>query len=305
MQNIMELITIGVKKELSSVLRPLEERLEEQEKVNTDMARQFNTLKAEFEALKDRQEFPPLPEHRGQGCDGGGPSDTPKHETARRPIMVCLEADEGEIKQMCADARRVIGLTPIEPRMLEIQMRSYGARDKQEAMLMEVKSFLKCEMKVEPSKIDKLDIVRVFHPAKDDWNVLYIELGNEYQVDSLFSYTRVMEKKDHRVIRWIPRRMYQRFSALQSVAYNMRKNEGVKTRVKIGEIDFELSIREQGSSFWRKCQLPDNLPKIEANLFSRFQNIVSPPAGRPGRAAILNQERDNAHNSSVIAEETI
>ena len=72
---------------------------------------------------------------------------------------------------MCADARRVIGLTPIDQRMLELQMQSFGARDKEEAMLMEVKSFLKCEMKVKPSEIEKLDIVRIFHPARENWKL--------------------------------------------------------------------------------------------------------------------------------------
>ena len=51
-----------------------------------------------------------------------------------------------EIRDICGAARKVIGLTPIEPRMLEIQMRSYGAKTKEEAMLMEVKNYLKCEM---------------------------------------------------------------------------------------------------------------------------------------------------------------
>ena len=84
--------------------------------------------------------------------------------------------------------------------------------------------------------------------------------------------------------RWIPRRMYERFSALQNVAYHMRKNDNVKTRVKIGQSDLELSIREQGSSFWRKCQLPDHLPEISENLFSSSRTgSVSPLPGRPGR----------------------
>ena len=85
-------------------------------------------------------------------------------------------------------------------------------------------------MKIKPSEIDKFDIVRIFHPLRDNWNVLYVELENECQVDKLFSYTREMT-------RGIPRKMYQRFSALQTVAYNMRKKDGVKTRVKIGHCD--------------------------------------------------------------------
>ena len=53
-------------------------------------------------------------------------------------------------------------------------MRSYGAKDLEEAMLMEVKSYLKCEMKIKPWQIERLNIVRIFPPAKEEWNVLYV-----------------------------------------------------------------------------------------------------------------------------------
>ena len=110
-------------------------------------------------------------------------------------------------RKICSNARKVIGLTPIEPRMLEIQMKSYGAKDKEDAMLMEVKNYLKCEMQVKPSVIEQLDIVKVFHPARDDWNTLYVELGHELEVDLLYTYTKNIMKKDHRVFPYIPKEM--------------------------------------------------------------------------------------------------
>ena len=181
---------------------------------------------------------------------------------------------------MCASARRVVGFTPIEPRMLELQMQSYGAKDMEEAKIMEIKSYLKCEMKMKPSDIEKLEIVKVFHPAKENWNVLYVEFSSEYQVDRLFSYTRNMVKQDHRVVRWYPRQMYERYSAVESIAYNIRKNLKHKTRVKIGLDDIELSTREAGSSVWRRQALPDSLPKFETAEF-RPALPSSPPPGRP------------------------
>ena len=66
------------------------------------------------------------------------------------------------------------GLTPFEPRMLKMQMENYGAKDLEEAKMMEIKSYLKCEMKMLPSDIDKLNITSIFPPAKQDWNVLYV-----------------------------------------------------------------------------------------------------------------------------------
>ena len=103
------------------------------------------------------------------------------------------------VRDICAAGRKVIGLTPIEPIMLELQKRTT-----EEAIVMDVRSYLKCEMKILPSVIEELDIVRVFAPAKENWNVLYVELGSEFQADSIFSYTKVM-KGDNRVVRWFPK----------------------------------------------------------------------------------------------------
>ena len=50
------------------------------------MARQFNTIMEELEALKkvvNRQEFPCLPEHSEQGGASSGPSVTPRLEVSR------------------------------------------------------------------------------------------------------------------------------------------------------------------------------------------------------------------------------
>ena len=63
------------------------------------------------------------------------------------------KGDEKKLREICARSRRTIGLTPVEPFMLEIQKRSYGAKTEEEAMVMEVKNYLKCEMKVRPSVI--------------------------------------------------------------------------------------------------------------------------------------------------------
>ena len=81
-------------------------------------------------------------------------------------------------------------------------------------------------MKVLPSEIEKLDIVRIFPPSgQDDWNILYVEFGSEFQVDKVFQHTKYMKKQDHRVIHWFPREMKERRNsdkhfAIEEVASN-------------------------------------------------------------------------------------
>ena len=106
-----------------------------------NMATQMITMKEEMEALRqvvNRQEFPSLSDHSDLSGNASGSSES----TALGTSWQGATADKGVVN-MCADARRVIALTPIDQRMLELQMQSFGARDKEEAMLMEVKSFLK------------------------------------------------------------------------------------------------------------------------------------------------------------------
>ena len=240
MAHILSFLKMGVEKEVKSAIQETEQRLEEQEKINEELANQLKTVIKDMEVLRavvrDQQAFPALSEPGGQGMhqsqagsgfmwgrsssrDGGRV--TWGTESRRQ------EADNDDnirVEEMCSAGRRVVGFSPIEPRMLELQIQSFGARNQEEAMLMEIKSYLKCEMKVRPSDIDKLDIVRIFHPAKENWNVLYVEFGNEYQVDKLFSYTRGMVKQDHRLVRWFPKQMYDRYRAVESVAYEIRKS---------------------------------------------------------------------------------
>ena len=46
--------------------------------------------------------------------------------------------------------------------------------------------------------------------------------------------------------RWFPKQMYERYRAVEYVAFEIRKNLKHITRVKIGESDIEQSTRETG-----------------------------------------------------------
>ena len=294
-------------------------------------AREKVELLSHFEALKAEvktcSEFPALTPssggtladrvngvvHRDEGgvheralghIDGGG-----------RGVRVESEAVTGSdensrILDICSRARRIVGFTPIEPRMIEIQKEAYGAKDTEEAMLMEIKSYLKCEMKVKPTDIERIDFVRIFPPAKTDWDTLYVEFGTETEVDRLFTHTRVIQKSDHRLVRWIPKELYERFRALDSISYTMRENmkaQGVKlrTRIKVGRLDLEFSLKSP-NSVWRSEPLPDGLPQIDLEATRRSSLSSSPPPGRPNRSSTTssNQVRKRPFSGSD-EEETV
>ena len=165
-------------------------------------------------------------------------------------------------------------------------MNSYGAENLDQAMHMEVKSYLKCEMKMYPSDIQKLDIVRVF-PAHsgDTCDILYVEFGSEYQVDKVFQHTRYMAKRDHRVLHWFPSQMRERKAAIEKLAYDIReagRATKVRTRVKVGRDDLELCTKLPGGK-WKRELLPPDLPPIDFLYSPGPAQTSSPPPGRPGR----------------------
>ena len=108
------------------------------------MERQVNFLVKEIKTLKEAavnnqqsNVFPALPVPQGQ-------ISTRLEDISRRNrVTGGLEADSrstedfnSRIVELCESGRRVMGFSPIEPRMLEMQIRSFGAKNQEEAMLM-------------------------------------------------------------------------------------------------------------------------------------------------------------------------
>ena len=62
---------------------------------------------------------------------------------------------------------------------------------------------------------------------------------------------------------YIPKEMYRRYRGAESFMYSIRQKDKLRTKVKIGVDDFLLATKVPGSSFWKTCPLPDNLPSID------------------------------------------
>ena len=137
MEHILTVIQRGIQKEVRAALAPLEERLELQENVNKELFSQLNSLKEEVgflkETVKEQQGYPVLPQPHGQQVhqleeNGGRRQDIWNSEGGRRAGYGQSE-DSNTVLGLCNSARKVIGFTPIEPKMLRMQMENYGAKD--------------------------------------------------------------------------------------------------------------------------------------------------------------------------------
>ena len=69
MAHILSLIKMGVEKEVKAAIQETEQRLEEQEKINQELAHQLKTVVKDMEVLRsevrDQQAFPTLSEGQG------------------------------------------------------------------------------------------------------------------------------------------------------------------------------------------------------------------------------------------------
>ena len=160
MGRILHMIKSGVEEEVKAAIKLFQDRLEEQENTVRDLTEQLSTIMTEIDAMKSAagSHIDP-PAVQQQYCWLGAvlcENRSQEEHDERVSDSSRLSKALNESKYICAAARRVVGLTPIELRMLDIQMQSYGAQNKQEAMLMEVKNYLKCVMKLLPSEIEKL-----------------------------------------------------------------------------------------------------------------------------------------------------
>ena len=127
----------------------MEERLRIHEVVNDKLSKQLNSLVMDMETLqasvKDQQAFPSLPgpgylQHGrdmrvGKICGSRAGVVDGEHGRAEGSSEDFIRKTE----EMCAAGRRVVGFTQIETRMLELQIQSCGAKNMEEAMMMDVK----------------------------------------------------------------------------------------------------------------------------------------------------------------------
>ena len=202
----MTLIKNNIQREVDAAVKPFEERLELQENVNKELFSQVKSLKQELDLLKEtvkgQENYPALQQPQGQlvhqvaAEESGNWQEMWNRDGGRRVEDNC----HSKVLALCSSARRVVGLSPIKPTMLEIQMESYGAKDPEEAKMMEVKLYLKYELRMLPYEIEKLNIIRIFPSSKENLNTLYVEFGSNHEVDTIFSNTRNMVKRDHSVL---------------------------------------------------------------------------------------------------------
>ena len=151
---------------------------------------------------------------------------------------------------------------------------------------------MKDEMRMKKEDIEKLTIKKIFPPAKDDWDVLYVELASMEMAQFATAFTAYMRRgtvgQDRvEVVKYVPRDLYTRFKAVNSLGNQARIESGkdISFRVTFGTDDFILQHKPKGRRGWGPpLPLPADLPPVEHHL--HLPRGARSPGEAPGRPAL-------------------
>lgn len=226
---------------------------------------------------------------------------------ARKEPMMPKEDDRELMKELRWKAAKIVGLKPIDKLHVQHIMRRQKDENKEEiedvrwkgAMETAVKMFLNNEMRIKGEDYEKLNNVRIFPPAKEDWNVLYVELENQEQAQYLYTFTQNMRKnvKDDgkpEVQFYVPKQLYSRFRAINHMAFKIREASSmtISTRVTLGKEDFILQKRyknDSAKSWGEPIPLPEDIPDIEISL----KRGPLSPGEAPGRTPFTPEQEES------------
>ena len=285
MREMKELISMGVKKEVEAAIAPLIDKQQLMETEQESLKKQFSNVLQEMKEMKEKlvqwQNYPPLPSTSSL-APSGSTKFASLSQLVDNPGVETTEKNQAREKLVnVADfARRTVSLSPFAHSDIGVELRR-GAQDEDEAKLWAVQAFLRYEMNIKSDVISTLCIDKVFPPAKDNWNTIYVTFSSVTMVNTVYSYARNMRREVHVGI-YVPKEWYPRYRALEGIAYEQRHSEiKYKTRVKWGNTDLILYRKGPGNRYWSIMSITTPLPPVD--LCAVVLPHHSPAPGRQTR----------------------
>ena len=111
---------------------------------------------------------------------------------------------------------KVIGFKPIEHRDVLRLKRMHDIEDNLMAKKYCLKEFWKCELRMPGAVIEDLleNIVTVWSPTEDDWDILYVEFTDEKSVKVCYSYCKFLRNKESKILQFFPPEFWDQYRAL-------------------------------------------------------------------------------------------
>ena len=279
-----------VKKELSGAIQVVHERQDKMETEQLSMKEQMVSLKEQMADIKKIAEVG-TEQHQlqepQQNTVPGSYSDALQSSSqpiAPVPNRVAFGENEREKALDLLDlGRRTVSLHPLQESDIDFESKR-GAKDRSEAMLWAVQTFLRYEMNIKSHVLATFTIENIFPPAIESWDTIYVTFSSITEANTVFSYTRNM-RKEVTVGIFVPTEWQARFRAINSIAYGLRYPPSgqtkYSTRIKWGNGDLILHKKPPGTRHWTVADIGTPLPPVDMCAVSTPH--MSPAPGRQGR----------------------
>ena len=288
-KEIKNMISSGVKKEVEENLQPIKEKQNLLEATQSNMLEKFNEMAETVQDLKTKLYSPSR--STSQGASPSWPTGlvSKPGQSGDLPQSSDLEFSDQQVADIISVARRTVGLSKIDIEDLNrMKQPQYGgATNEEEAKLLAVQEYLRCELKISQEHIENMKIDNIFTPEKDrdDPQYLNVTFRESSSVSKIYEKTRLM-RKESRIINYIPKEFHERWRAISEFDYNIRLDRKYQTRVKMGWTGLELHKKLRGTGKWERVNLPNNLPPVNLNASlpspaRATPTSQSPPPGRP------------------------
>ena len=190
-----------------------------------------------------------------------------------------------------------------------------GAKTLEEEMILAAKEYLRLELKIDSSSLDRMKIEKTFYLSEKK-ECLFVTSKHRSYVMKVFEKTYIM-RKESRIHNYIPRQFRERARAISEIEFNIREVEKCKTKVKMGFKDLQLFKKERGGK-WVHVELPEaELPPVDLGpgASPSKNGTASPAPGRPCQSRTDKRQREssgspngsqpkNARNETVVTTPT-
>ena len=276
----------GIKDEIKEVMRPWEEKTSVVEKKTEALAEEVSILTKELAGLK--QQLAKTSTYAEVAASLTGANKAPLGQ--RTPNKEMASTGEAKNAEILDKARRTLGFGPIKPEDVARQYKEcniFGkATNETEAKEMAVMELMLLDMKISKEEQSEMEIARVFSPQRENADMLYCEFKRLSSVFKVFEHSRHMRRGTN-ISPYIPKEHYNRYRALEEICYNWRKDEGARTRVKMGKKGLEVWKKKSGEANYTEVPTDSlgELPEVgmRRKESREDKNLTrSPPTGRPG-----------------------
>ena len=294
-EELIKVIDKCIEEKISDAVGPLEEKTESLKVAQGRVQEQVDMLANELSDLKGKKDQHSANDNF-ESLQQVGRQVQVQQPGQVQTVPVVGGGQGTDLQQVVSEARRTVGLHRIDQadltRMRQEQFG--GAKTVEEEKILAVKEYLKLELKIDTSSIERMGMEKTFYLNSENPECLFVTFKHRSSVSKIYEKTYIM-RKESRVRTYIPRQFRDRARAISEIEYEMREVDKCKTKIKMGLKDLQLYKKVGRGARRELVELPEaELPPVDLGSGSPSRQVTTSPApGRPQQSRPDKRGRDS------------